>query len=91
MMPLLTGIAAFVLYMISPFSSSLFLHVLAVNDHFHLANAKSSLPLFPYCYGDFPPTHCYVYRVDAEVHVFLRGGVFLFSAHVPSLLCYGMA
>jgi hypothetical protein len=47
MMPLLIGIAAFVLYMISPFSSSLFLPVLEDNDHYHLANAKSSLPLFP--------------------------------------------
>jgi hypothetical protein len=82
MMPLVAGIAAFVLYMISPFSSSLFLHVLAVNDHFHLANAKSSLPLFPYSYGDFPPTHCFVcfiYRVDTQVNVFREGS--------PPLLC----
>ncbi len=72
-MPLLAGIAAFVLYMNSPFSSSLFLHVLAVNDHFHLANAKSSLPFSSYCYGDFLPTHCFVHRKDTEVHVFREG------------------
>jgi hypothetical protein len=81
MMPLLTGIGAFALYMISPFSSSLFLHVLAVNDHVHLVNAKSSLPLSHYTVMEIFRLLTVSFIEKTPKSMYLERGVLLFSTH----------